>query len=577
MFKYKQVLYLFKILPGSHETVKMTIDLDVDLSSLAEILEAMMKCKVFPARLGKIFPQIKAHYGMLTPKERENIRSQILKAKIPASGCTVMLDPLKEKVTCTESGLCTSRVKIKPLVFNSKENTARMWILETFKLHRLHTRHKFVDNIDDQLSSSKVTCVVLLEEEHNSYNLTKIEEDKRLKRDPFSLLVVAKLARDETGKKKLAQEARALKALQQTRRVPVLWNPQHVDRCLQEGALLASYHPNLHHSTCFLCMSLPEIEELAIELLKAVQCIHAAGWLLNGIRPGHILFNQMKSDPRDPTVPLRFTGLENAFEIEKMQISIDSQWMETAGQTYSYSGCTFEECAAWTAPESKKGFKNATLASDIFSVGLVLNTCLHRSACPVYVPPQNEHRQDVVAAFNKMVHDARKRLNLEHWIWNLISSLLVSNPSMRPTAENALQNLCRRQALLDCVHNNLVLGTVNESPISGFMDSSGRFIWPVIVTAKVIVDPRNKSRNTLSVNLKSAVHTPEGSVVCRYSGRPCCKEVIMWLALLGCDTHGLSDGALGGWDGRRLANGIFDIFYYIGTERVSQNYYRYVS
>ena len=118
---------------------------------------------------------------------------------------------------------------------------------------------------------------------------------------------------------------------------------------------------------------------------------------------------------------------------------------------------------------------------------------------------------------------------------------------------------------------------MNESPISGFMDSSGRFIWPVIVTAKVIVDPRNKSRNTLSVNLKSAVHTPEGSVVCRYSGRPCCKEVIMWLALLGCDTHGLSDGALGGWDGRRLANGIFDIFYYIGTERVSQNYYRYVS
>jgi hypothetical protein len=544
--------------------VKATVTLEIE--ELAMALEATFDARRLPraAEVPRPVFEFLTAFSSLNAHEQQTIRNQVSELEFPLSGGTYVLDVnsnqkgeagsgqsrvASHRHTIHEAaGVDFGRHTIKLRCYNSAADKAFHWLLAEYNLTRADNhRFQFGLNVEGVLHSSENFSIYLLNAHESRRSKGKMDKPAQNGQSSESL-IVAKIAHNTVGLDLLKVEARAMQNLQHTGRVAELWDPDNTDHRLDQGALLTVYYPVPLESNFEMWMSKWDIQLLASELLAAVNTLHENGWIWNGLKTGHYLYNLIRRYDRDMPAPLRAIGLEKALFVGK------------------------------NAPEAIQGEHNLfSLKGDEYSLGLLLRKLCCR--CPRLISASssdgldNQERDAIVSAHNRHVYDPSKLLRNDDWLLDLTDRLLKKDPSQRLSAEGALRYV-RAHFRTRTEEEDLVLGQVSKMFIPGFLDpSTTRFVWPMTLHATVVHDifaPGDSCspRLTKEMTLKASLKMKAKAVAAKYGGRPTHRRAIRWLQLLGLHTHSISDGKDGAMDGRREANGIFDLPFYEQTKQV---------
>jgi hypothetical protein len=446
-----------------------------------------------------------------------------------------------------------TKPKQRRTVVGQSETDILNWLRAKHGLRSVSHRHTFTIEGQMVLTSNPFSSVHLLEYWSAETSATSTEDLDGVECE----LVIVKIAKNPEGQGRLVREATALQSLQGTDRVPKIWKPEHGEDFLRRGILTTLYHPvpppqDSGHETT---LSLSDLEEMMAELASAVDAVHKSGRMWLGLKPGHILFHLFRKDPRDRPTPLRITGMENSRSIldsnDRDVLKLDSIW--------------------GTVPELKQKSTCVTPAADMYTIGLLLSSCLSRTTTPPF--PQGycndpesgtvSHRDSLVASFNSLVYDDTKKISENHFLLDLLGDLLHADPLLRPTAE---QMLLRTQN--GSTNHVQQYGNSFVREIPGYIQESTKsMVFPALMVCH-IVDDQYKDRPSENFSISAALKTPQGKILAEYSGRPVSKEFLRWLRFLNLHTHALSDGGGGCYDGRRKCNGIFDLAFYESIGKV---------
>lgn len=505
-------------------------------------------------------------FSALADHGKKNIKAQVSQLLFTINGGIYVLDsgmrveePLHFDI-CT----CSDRPSVQRKTFQTAADLTFQWLLSECNLSRADN-HRFLFGLNDEglLHCSKhFSTYLMIANVSESTTLTENISGKTSETDVK--LIVAKIAHDKEGLEILGREARNLHKLQFTNRVAELWDPKNYHKHLEHGALLTLYYPATLEQDFNMCMRKEDIEMLALELLSTLDLLHQNGWIWNGLRTGHYLYNLLRHDDRDVPTPLRAIGLEEA------------QYVGTHDSITTRKALNEEK--GWRARESSlEDIIPACKAGDMHSMGLLLLSMCSRNP---RIQSQKyshglsqEHKTEVITAHNKLVFDSSKLLGYDDWIINLTDLLLKARSAKGSSASEALKYIKSQIQITD--PRPLVLGEVSQKFIPGYLDQyTGRFVWPVTVHTTVVQDIRVSHRLTKEVTLKASFKMEAGVIAAKYGGRPIQKRCATWLQMLGLQTHTVSDGADGALDGRREGNGIFDLSYFESTRQVRESMYR---
>ena len=419
--------------------------LNIILHSMAEV-EALAK----GIWLGKTISNQHSFNNYITSiseLELKNLKVQILNKTFPKSGGIVFLDPhqacLPEPEKDLESFLPRTRRGKFAVRHNERASEILSGLGQTIRNVSTAAVKRFCED-SDGLISARLNNVVYLKE-----TITN------------SLLVVVKIPRNDSAVISLKREYRALLALQCTRRVAKIFSNSS-DKAGNDF-ILTVYHPTSLEWSAHIWHNLGEVLLLCMELLTAVDAIHKKNWLVIGLHPGSILFNDQRKDPRDSFKPLRLTGLEHATPIDEIYATAPIDYLKNP----IYDG--------FRAPELIEK-KPPSVKSDIFSVGLIILAALLRRTSPF----KNDEEifrilhkglpvDDILQCFNEGVYDQDQMLDSNHSLISLMQNILSIDPERRPTANQALKQL---QPLLKCkgIYPPLrASGKVTQS-IPGYLD-----------------------------------------------------------------------------------------------------------
>ena len=520
-------------------------------------------------------------YAALQHLEKKAIKHQIPLFLFTIDGGSFILD------TCFKVPFHLPRLDIrtgcdrravKPMKFAAPADKTFQWLLSECDLARADC-HKFLFGLNDEglLHCSK---------HFSSYLMTsKISKGSDLhtqsifghhcqgqNKESDGSLIVAKIAHGLEGVEILRREASNLKKLQFTGRVVELWDPESADQVLEQGALLTVYYPVPLDREVEFCLKKKDIEMVAVELLSTLDILHQNGWIWNGLRTGHYLYNLLRHDDRDTPTRLRALGLENA-----IHVGHDTPTASKAAHNVRDGCSVLDFPAEITIPGSvgKEG--------DIQALGrLLLSLCARTESSQGETFPNGLSHIDktaTITAHNQLVFDESKWLTCDDWIMSLIEMLLAADPAQRPSVSEALQYAIAQTRIHDEEAKVLVLGDLTQKNMPGYLDKhTGRFVWPIVLHTKVvhdIYDPNYNSvstspRLTKAITLKASLQMEGGEIAAKYGGRPIHKRDAQWLQLINLQSHAVSDGADGAIDGRREGNGIFDLCYYLSTRQVKE-------
>ena len=174
-----------------------------------------------------------------------------------------------------------------------------------------------------------------------------------------------------------------------------------------------------------------------------------------GTKLEHILHNQHKVDPRDPTLPLRIIGFENSMQVGRENKATLPLHLETGSNSLQRN-----------APEWKPGAEIGT-SNDLYAVGMLVKSYLHRDQAGAWANHKgltSEERAAMLMNCNLGVHDHSKRLTESYPLWDLLESLLQHDPESRPTARQALEKMSQWGAGLVQMDLNLDFQRIDMIP-----------------------------------------------------------------------------------------------------------------
>ncbi len=534
---------MISIVRGSSEEAWASVN---HIGVLAKLVTAIWKGHLLPPGYGHLHQVLKG----ATKLESQRIKDQLSSACFPAAGgvCTLNLlleSSNQQQIIQNQLARVSLRQVMNPMKLGSLANEIFDYLKKCGAFEPLPGRiSKFCMDTDGLLKSSNQFALYLLKVRHLPEKTGSAKEH----------YVVAKLPKTSSSIESLSVEHQILLALQATQRVPHLWNGSGQTMQLRKTGLLTDYHPVSLEWSSLLWLSLEEVIALAVEILRALQAVHAEGYAMLNLNPSHLLFTALKADPRDRTEPLRITGCRKAHFIQEISPDSDNFKEMRAGS------------ASWLSPEIIAG-NTVSEKSDIYSAGLIIFSCLQREICSdinqnadIFDPVKMSER------FNRNVYGRSTTITENHFLVPLLKAMLSKDPADRPSAATAVSMCDTPPALLE----ELALGNVQSYPIHGHLDKvSGHFVWPIQLTATVIQDPHNRSRLAVDISGVSLLQAPKGSIMAVYTGRPVSKRELFWMQHIGLATHAISDGYLWGLDGRRLCNGIFNTDYFLETRKVT--------
>jgi hypothetical protein len=539
------------------------------MQELAIVLELIFdgrrhRLKSFPGAVKELI----SAYSHLETSAKKSIKSQVSLLRFTRNGGEFILDAsfvVPDNPPRLERSVWSSRLAVQPRSFDAAADKTFEWLLSSCNLARANA-HRFLFGLNDEglLHCSKHFSTYLMIDTVAMVTSMKITHmDAQTHNTDLSCLVTAKIAHNEKSLEILRLEAKNLQNLQFTGRVAKLWDPENLEKVLDQGALLTVYYPVPPERDFEMCMRKEDIEMLAVELLSTLDCLHQNGWIWNNLRSGHYLYNPLRQDDRDSPDSLQAIGLENAHFV--------GQAASTDSKTARIEGDGSESHAELGISAGKAG--------DMHSLGLfIVSMCTRNPSIQSRQYPNglnHDAKQEVITMHNKLVFDQSKLLNTDDWIILLAEFLLKEDPDQRPNAAEALLFVKSRIRINET--RFLVEGEVTQNFLPGYLDMpTGRFVWPVTVHTTVVKDihylrKKGKDTNirlTKAVTVKASLNMPAVVIAARYGGRPILKRTATWLQLLKLQTHAVSDGANGALDGRREGNGIFEQCYYESTLQV---------
>jgi len=585
-------LWVFTFLPGNVSVSLEPFVLRLRMSQVQTLLEGLWKASNITKIMETKFPGLKQTFDYYDSEERQYLQTFITSLRISDVGQRIVFDPKDYSgFPCNAQCSQLAVVEISGLGSGAASSEHSGEIDPRQRLKRVNTRLKRVKCSPDSdaainwlvkfesrmrvqkvpfrmagfaspdgvmhVSHCNVTTTLMVQHEISS-DVTREDGTKETIVTQHEMLLVVKQASTTEGLTRLKREAAVLTHLQPTERVAEIWKPEHLSIHLEKGILVCRYHPTPPGGAADIWKSLPEIAELLHELLQTIATLHDQGWIWLGLEARHILFNQNKLDPRNPTLPLRITGLEHAMQVDNNKAVLPSN-------------LEISNALQFKAPECVPG-ETITGAVDVFAVGLLVKQLLHRNQAHLW-----EHRTDMapderaalLETFNGCVHCRSKRIpSVDAPLIDLIARMLQRDPESRPTASQALHEM--EPWFSDLISGTgLVLGERSVNKVEGYLDAgTGQFIWPVELETTVVEDCRDRSRLTSYCRVLASLDTCLNACLAVYSGRPVSKSYLMWLKYYGLHTHSSNDGSFMGWDGRRQCNGIFDFEYYIQTRKV---------
>lgn len=528
-------------IPAASQVIETTFEFTIE--ELATALEAIFqKQRRWLKRSQRVIEFVEV-VSTLEKFQQKSIRQQAALLQVLVDGGTFVLDARCEIADIHPSDIraCPSRISVHTRTFQSRADQTFHWLLREYNLVRADD-HIFHFGLDGEglihcsrhfLTYLMVPTRAALQEGENSTGEATETDDT---------LITAKIALDAEGLEILRREASNLRHLQMTGKVVELWNLDQLEEQVDHGALLTLYYHSPLESELNMWMSKLDVEMLAVELLSALDCLHRHGWIWNGVRTGHYLFNLFRRDHRDDPRPLKALGLENAEFVEKNSSAETGTRAWCKGDLNSLGHLLMSLCSR------EPGFKGTNVPD-----GLSL-----------------QDKERIITAHNRLVRDGSKLLQPTDWIITLIDKLLRTGPTQWPSASEALHYAKAQMHVKES--KELIMGEIFLKVIPGYLDANtGRFIWPATLHCEVVQDIHHRCatpRLTTAVTVKACFRMPYRAVIAKYGGRPTHKRFLRWLQLQGLHTHAISDGAEGAFDGRREANGIFDLAYYEGMKQV---------